>query len=114
MAAHRCHAIWCVNLCPPAMLCCRTCWALVSPATQREVYRTVKLRDMGAVDATWAPWWRAQAAAIHEIAIAKDIETKINASREGDLRDGGEPVRWTLAAWLARELKTATDLEARG
>ena len=40
---------------------------MVSAPTQREVYRTVKLRDKGAVNATWAPWWRAQAHATDEV-----------------------------------------------
>jgi hypothetical protein len=40
---------------------------MVSSGTQREVYRTVKLRAKGAVNVTWAPWWRAQAKATHEV-----------------------------------------------
>lgn len=39
---------------------------MVPKDTQTEVYRTVKLRGRS-VDATWAPWWRAQATAIAEV-----------------------------------------------
>lgn len=46
---------------------CRACWSQVPPDIQSEVYRTVKLRAKG-FDATWAPWWRAQARAIAHVA----------------------------------------------
>jgi hypothetical protein len=105
---HTCHAIWCKNACPPAHLTCRDCWKHVSPATAAEVYRTVKLRDMGGVDATWAPWWRAQAKAIHEIAVAQDIEAKVNATRHPPM------ALWSLEAWMSKELRTAAELEAMG
>lgn len=110
---HTCHAIRCKNPCPPAWLCCRGCWALVKPETQAEVYRTVKLRDMGSIDETWAPWWRAQAQAIYEVAIAQGIEAKINAERVGKVDSEGKPLApWSLAKWLERELSTAVTLEA--
>ena len=59
---HTCHLRYCDSPCPPRHLFCRKHWAMVPLPTQREVYRTVKLRGTG-VDKTWAPWWRAQAAA---------------------------------------------------
>lgn len=62
---HRCHAYLCGNARPPRWLMCKQCWRLVSPATQAEVYRTVKLRNPRC-DRTWAPWWRAQAKAKEE------------------------------------------------
>ena len=46
---------------------CATCWRLVPPDLQAEVYRTVVLRGP-TCDASWAPWWRAQARAIAHVA----------------------------------------------
>lgn len=59
---HTCHLPGCAAGCPPRWLFCRGHWAMVPPSIQREVYRTVKLRGPS-VDASWAPWWRAQAQA---------------------------------------------------
>lgn len=55
---HTCHLKNCNAVCPPRHLFCAPHWAMVPPATQREVYRTVRLRGLR-VDASWAPWWRA-------------------------------------------------------
>src|SRR5271166_4951091 len=60
MRGHHCHALGCKSSCPPRWLMCRSCWVQVPPDIQAEVYRTVKLRGSH-VDASWAPWWRAQA-----------------------------------------------------
>lgn len=89
---HHCHALLCKSPCPPRMLMCKPCWALVSPATQREVYRTVKLRA-ASCDASWAPWWRAAHTAMYEVAIA-----------QGHDKEKGD-------AWLAREMKIADEME---
>ena len=72
---HSCHALGCDRACPPAHLMCAPCWGRVPPALQREVYRTVKLRGPS-VDATWAPWWRAQARAIAAVAFARDVDAE--------------------------------------
>lgn len=45
---------------------CKRCWNQVPIDFQREVYRTVDLRGPDC-DASWAPWWRAQALAIHAV-----------------------------------------------
>ncbi len=79
--AHQCHAYRCGKPCPPRHLMCAPCWATVSPATQREVYRTVKLRGKG-VDATWAPWWRAQSQAIKEAADAAGYDVSLLMERD--------------------------------
>ncbi len=80
MTDHYCHALGCKRACPPRMLMCRQCWALVPPGLQADVYRTVKLRGPGAVDASWAPWWRAQARAIAYVAmIVEPNEAKRDA-----------------------------------
>lgn len=73
---------------------CKPCWSQVPPDIQREVYRTVKLRDMSGVDETWAPWWRAQARAIAHVAFLREP----NVER----RD----------AYLAKEMRVADELEA--
>ena len=72
---HRCHALGCDRACPPALLMCGPCWGRVPVALQREVYRTVKLRGPS-VDATWAPWWRAQARAIAAVAFVRDADAE--------------------------------------
>jgi hypothetical protein len=90
---HHCHALGCKAACPPAHLMCRACWAQVPSEMQAEVYRTVALRGK-AVDATWAPWWRAQARAIHHVAMLRAPSPK-------------------GALYLARELAFADKLDAR-
>ena len=93
---HHCHAIRCNAPCPPRMLMCRACWSLVSPETQAEVYRTVKLRTGASADATWAPWWRASARA--------EVE---NGEARGVFNPGG------ARFWLAKAFSFATYLEDR-
>lgn len=75
---HHCHALGCKRKCPPRWLMCKTHWSRVPPDLQREVYRTVKLRDMRSIDETWAPWWRAQAKAIAHVAFLEhpDVEKR--------------------------------------
>lgn len=53
------------------MLMCGGCWALVLPDLARSVYRTVRMRNAN-VDASWAPWWRAQARAIAHVAFLRE------------------------------------------
>jgi hypothetical protein len=76
------------------MLTCGLHWKLVPPETQREVYATVGKRGK-LIDASWAPWWRAQTKAIHAV-------------MQAEKRD---PER--LAKWLEHELKIADLMEAR-
>lgn len=74
---------------------CGPHWAQVPADLQREVYVTCRERGRR-IDATWAPWWRAQAKAIHHVGML----TEQNAEKG--------------ARWLARELAFAAKLEARG
>lgn len=67
--AHTCHAWGCKAPCPPRWLMCGPCWSFVPHDVQAEVYRTVKLRGPR-VDASWAPWWQAQADACKAVAVA--------------------------------------------
>lgn len=90
--SHHCHALGCKVACPPRWLMCRSHWSQVPPDLQREVYRAVRLRGPD-VDETWAPWWRAQARAIHHVAML----TTPDAER-------GQ-------RWLDRELAFADRLE---
>lgn len=71
MGEHHCHALGCRNPCPPRHLMCGPCWAKVPADLAREVYRTVALRGPS-VDASWAPWWRAQARAIAHVAHLRE------------------------------------------
>lgn len=94
-AAHHCHALGCKRACPSAHLMCGPCWAKVPRDLQREVYRTVRLRDGRAADASWAPWWRAAHRAIHAVAMQREPNKE-----KGD-------------AWLAKQLEFADGLEER-
>lgn len=94
--AHHCHALLCGAACPPRWLMCRGCWAMVSPETQAEVYRTVKLRDRRSVDATWAPWWRASHQAIYEV-----------ATKTPERFAPG----WSPDPWLAKHIRDADEME---
>jgi len=94
MSDHHCHALGCKNPCPPAHLMCRSCWWKVPGQLRNEVNRTVGMRGE-TVDASWAPWWRAQARAISHVAFLK---SPIVAKRD---------------AYLARELAFADTLESR-
>jgi len=79
VADHHCHALGCRAPCPPAHLMCGPCWAKVPADLQREVYRTVGLRN-ATVDATWAAWWRAQARAVAHVAhLREPNETRRDA-----------------------------------
>lgn len=94
LVKHSCHALGCKAVCPPRWLMCRACWSLVPRDLQDEVNRTVSLRGQR-VDVSWAPWWRAQARAIHHVAMLKEPSPK-------------------GALWLAREIAFAERLEQRG
>lgn len=102
---HHCHAIDCGKLCPPKHLMCSRCWRLVPPELAAEVYRTVHLRSAGAIDATWAPWWRAAHRAIDHV-YRHELRTRVDLDEEK---------RASGFAWadrtLAKDLKFADDLE---
>jgi hypothetical protein len=91
---HHCHALGCRRACPPRWLMCRQCWAQVPADVQAEVYRTVSLRGPS-VDASWAPWWRAQAKAIAHVAHIR------------------EPNKQKRDAYLEREMAFADTLALR-
>jgi len=74
---------------------CPGCWRLVSLPVQTSVYATVGLRGTR-VDATWAPWWRAQSAAMAEVAAHR----------------GADPA--AIAAMLLKDNTFADLLERRG
>jgi hypothetical protein len=89
---------------------CLECWKTVSPETQTEVYRTVKLRDKRSVDETWAPWWRASHKAMAEAAIAAGLDGHV---REGTDADGKPLGPWSVERWLAKEMAFAESLEEK-
>ena len=66
---HTCHLPGCATPSPPRWLFCPEHWGMVPKDIQREVYRTVSLRDLGSINATWAPWWRAQAEATFAVLL---------------------------------------------
>lgn len=91
---HTCHLPGCKAPCPPRHLFCAPHWRLVPSSLQQEVYATVRKRNKGSVDASWAPWWRAQADAT--AAVLRRLHP-------------GEEER--IAKWLAREHVVANQLE---
>lgn len=92
---HACHALGCSRPCPNRHLMCADCWMRVPHRLQLEVYRTVAQRHR-ATDATWAPWWQAQAHARHHVA-------KLQAPNDP-----------SVDAWLAAALRVAARLADRG
>ena len=93
MGEHHCHALGCKATCPPAWLMCTPHWRQVPAKLAARVFSTVRKRDKDVIDATWAPWWRAQAEAIAAVARA-----------EGAREDA-------VARYLAREHAFANRLE---
>lgn len=71
--SHRCHLPGCGVATHRSMLMCEHHWRLVNPKTQREVYRTVRLRGP-LVDASWAAWWRAAHRAIYQVMVCEGCE----------------------------------------
>lgn len=61
-----CKAIGCREAIGSQFLMCRGHWSKVPKELQDEVYRTFRARN-SVMDATWAPWWRAQARAVAAI-----------------------------------------------
>ena len=94
--AHTCHLPGCLSPCPPRHLFCGPHWAMVPRAVQSKIYATVKKRGWY-VDASWAPWWRAQAEAT--VAVLR----KVRPSDEAQ-----------IARWLAHEMDVADKMEAVG
>ncbi len=92
---HTCHLPGCSAGCPPAHLFCRKHWMMVPVDLKAEVNRTVKLREKTAVNASWAPWWRAQALATVDVGKRVHPGTDEAADR-----------------WLAKEMAFAEKLEA--
>lgn len=91
---HHCHLPGCKAACPPRWLMCWPHWRMVPKPLADEVYRTVALRGSDC-DATWAPWWRAQANAI--AAVGRQVY----------------PNDTSVERWLKRELAIADQLEAK-
>lgn len=81
---HRCHLPGCKTVTNPRMLFCAPHWRMVPAEIAREVYATVGKRG-ARVDATWAPWWRAQAAAtsavLRKLNDTGDVETEARIQR---------------------------------
>lgn len=92
--AHTCHLPGCLSACPPRHLFCASHWAMVPRSIQTRVYATVKKRGKH-VDASWAPWWRAQA----EATAAVLRKTRPEAEAQ-------------IAKWLAHEMDVAAKMEA--
>lgn len=85
--SHTCHNRACGAPCPPRHLCCARCWAFVPNNEQREVYATVGRRRRGSPDETWAPWWRAQAYAIHSAMVVGAGRGLWREAFPGDFQD---------------------------
>jgi hypothetical protein len=93
---HHCHVPGCTVTTAPKLLTCPAHWKLVPEALEREVYLTVNKRGR-VIDASWAPWWRAQAKAIHAIMQAeksrpREAREVARARIEGRGSDGDRTV----------------------
>lgn len=75
---HRCHLPGCRTVTNPRALFCKPHWAMVPAELAREVYATVGKRGPR-VDATWAPWWKAQAQAAATLAVLRKLHTSDEA-----------------------------------
>jgi hypothetical protein len=106
--SHRCHALRCSTQCPSAHLMCGAHWAMVPKDLQTEVYATVRMRG-SRVDASWAPWWRAQAKAILFVAKKEREPALLAMSPEQQLEEERK-----ASDWLRREMEFAARLEKRG
>lgn len=106
--SHRCHALGCKETCQPAHLMCGPHWAMVPPNIQVDVNTTVRQRSKR-VDASWAPWWRAQARAIFHVARAERSAAYSKMSEAEKLRENAK-----ANDWLRREMEFADRLEKRG
>lgn len=84
---------------------CGQCWASVPADLQRAVYETVGLRVRDpnkSPDASWAPWWRAQAHAIHA------------ALKQGAVYGRWVEIPGAFDNLLAKDLEFADHLERKG
>lgn len=113
---HTCHVRSCRAACPPKHLTCLRCWKDVPDDIQREVYATVKKRNMkdgGTPDETWGPWWRAQAKAIHAVYVAGVKSGRWTEATPGafdaDLQDAH-----AFADYLEKKITGAELREKRG
>ena len=91
---HRCHLPGCKTSCPEAWLFCAHHWRMVPRKLQQEVRDAVRIRGYH-IDASWAPWWRAQAKA------TAAVLTKLGV------------VASEVERWQEQEMKFATRLEER-
>lgn len=91
---HTCHLPGCNSGCPAAHLLCGPHWRMVPKDLQQEVNATVNQRGKR-VDASWAPWWRAQAQAI--VAVLRKVSGNEDA----------------IGRYEAREMDFAQTLEAK-
>lgn len=76
MPTHRCAATHCRSICNRRYLMCSRHWKQLPRELQQEVCETAAGRNEMHVDESWAPWWRAQARAVHFVAR---LEGKPNA-----------------------------------
>ncbi len=77
---HHCHAIDCKAPCAPKLLMCRKHWFMVHPDIREEVYATYRARGPR-MDASWAPWWRAQTRARACVALEEGIDPTPEVTR---------------------------------
>lgn len=82
---HVCHLPGCSTACPPAHLFCIKHWGMVPAELKREVIRTAGQRGAKR-DASWAPWWRAQAQAVAAVQLQVDPHAEISAKLDHAMR----------------------------
>lgn len=76
MPTHRCAATDCRSICNSRYLMCGRHWRMVPAELQHAVHETFAKRKRRKLDASAAPWWRAQARAVYAVAV---LERKSDA-----------------------------------
>ncbi len=114
MGAHHCHLPGCKAACPPRFLMCPYHWFMLPGHLMTDVYATVNKRGPS-FDATWAPWWRAQAAAIGWVLhkIASDPNRVRGLALPPEVTADEETFRRFIDKFEAREAAFADILEKK-
>ncbi len=114
MGRHHCHLPGCTTSCAPRLLMCPAHWFMLPGHLMADVYATVRTRGPN-VDASWAPWWRAQGVAI--VYVLRKLGETPEKLRGMAHPPGVDDTPESWAAYVdkieARELGFAATLEAK-
>lgn len=114
MGRHHCHLPGCTTSCAPRFLMCPKHWFMLPGHLMADVYATVRQRGPN-VDATWAPWWRAQGVAITYVLrkLGEDPAQLQGLALPAGVSSTPEAWKAFVDKFEARELSFAETLEKR-